>query len=170
MTTDFDFDHIVPTEIPVKIGGKKYVLREAGSDAAIKFRDAVMAATTWVPGIDGKPENRIARVEKMADTEILLVALCLFPANADGQLAKDENGSPTAAPVGMSFVRNLLDRIRQPLYDKIKEISPTLADDTEASLAKEMENLKRRTERFHKNGVPEDQAKNLSDATTTTSS
>jgi hypothetical protein len=170
MSDEFDFDHVVATEVPVKIRGKKYVLREVGADAAVKYQDARMAATVWRPGVDGKPENRVASVEKLAETENLLVALCLFPADDNGQLPKDENGSPSVASVGMPFVKGLLDRIRDPLYKKVKEISPTLWDDTLESLTKEQESIDKRRAALLKNGTPEDQAKNSPDATTSISS
>ena len=103
-------------EIPIKVGDKDYVLREASGDAAAKWRNAMFAGAKL--GANGKPES----VHNMADTEPLLVSLCLFDA---------ENNKP----VSLQTVRSWPSRIITPLFNKAVEISD-LGEDDESEVVK----------------------------------
>lgn len=91
-------------EIPVEIDGEQYVLREASGETAATWRNAIMRCA--VIGPDGKPTG----VRDLADTELLLVSLCLFHV-----------GSGNA--VGLDFVRSLPNRVCRALFAKVREIS-----------------------------------------------
>lgn len=108
------FDDLVPIEVPVSVNGAQYILREANGDAACRYRNAVMECVEMV---DGKP----ARVHGMANTEPLLVAMCLR--TADGKL------------VGEATVRSWPPRVIKVLFAKAKEISD-LEDEVAEGAAK----------------------------------
>lgn len=97
---DFDGDLV---EIPVRIEGQDYTLREASGDAACKYRNALIHGT--VLGPNGKPQ----KLRNVADTEPLLVSLCLFDANG-------KNVPPERVRIWPS-------RIQAKLFNKAKEIS-----------------------------------------------
>jgi len=103
MTTELNFDDLTPIEIPVRIQGKNYVLREASGDAACRYRNAVLACAQLTP------EGKAVSVRNLADVEPLLVSLCLF----------DEKGNP----VSVNQVRKWPARVVKALYEKAKEIS-----------------------------------------------
>jgi hypothetical protein len=153
---------IAATEVPVEIGERRYVLREASADAAVQFKNAMMRSAHYSE--DGKR----VRLEEADTPKLLLVSLCLYEADADGNLKKGPNGMPEKEPVGWDFAKKLRDEIVRTLFQEAKDISPTLADDTEASLLREKEILERRLSRFRLNGSAEDIAKNSQPATETT--
>lgn len=108
---DLDFSGLVPVELPVKYDGKTLTLKEASGDASIKYRNAMMKATKI--GDNGK----VSGMEALADTEALLVSLCLF----DG-----------TKPVSLAFVRAMPTRVMKALYEKVKKISAISESDDES--------------------------------------
>lgn len=98
-----DLGDISLIEVPYRIGGNDYVLKEADGEATCAYRNAVFKATELGP--DGTP----VRIRNMADVEPLLVSLCLF--NEDGRR------------IDQNFIRKWPNRIQKALYDKVKEIS-----------------------------------------------
>lgn len=114
MTDEMVFDSLEPKVVPVRIGGAKYTLREASGDAAVRWRNAILKTTRIT---DGKPSG----IDGMADTEPLLVSLCLF----------DEGGKN----VPITTVRGWPQRVQSALFAKVKEISGlNPEEDTRASL------------------------------------
>jgi hypothetical protein len=103
MSDDLNFASIALVEVPVTLGDKKYVLREASEAAALRFRGSQLQDAKLV---DGKVSANISRV---AESQALLVSLCLF----------DENGKP----VPLATVLDMRARIVKRLFDKAKEIS-----------------------------------------------
>ena len=69
-----DFDDLAPVTVPVTLGKRKYLLREASEDAACKYRNASLAGAE-ISNVSGQVTVR--RVGSMADVEPLLVSLCL---------------------------------------------------------------------------------------------
>lgn len=96
------FESIELIEIPVELGDKKYVLREATGAVACKYRDALLSNTQM--GSDGKASIKINN-----ETEVLLVSLSIF--ETDGR------------PVSIATVKGWPSRIVKALYTKVKEIS-----------------------------------------------
>jgi len=107
------WDTVDLIELPVKIAGKEYVLKEASGDVAVTYRDALLACTTL--GDNFKP----SKIEGMASTEALLVSLCLFQVGVEGK----------QTPVSETVIRSWPNKIIKPLYNKAKEISEL--DETE---------------------------------------
>lgn len=111
-----EFDLSAPIVIPVKLKDKDgelkdYELREANGDVACRWRNAILQRTTLGP--DGKPSSLGA----IADTEPILVSLCLF-----------EAGTNRNVPVGT--IRQWPSKVQKALFEKAKEISE-LDDDEE---------------------------------------
>lgn len=104
MIDELNFDDLTPIELPVSVAGKRYVLREATEAAACQWRNAMMQATEL--GSDGKP----TRVRNLADTEPLLVSLCLFTA---------EEGKP----VPVATIKGWPARVVKRLFEKVKDVS-----------------------------------------------
>lgn len=121
---------LTPVEIPVKIGGKNYILREADGAAAVQYRNAMLSCTQI--GTDGKPSS----VKGMAGTEPLLVSLCLLT----------NEPSETRRAVMIDEVKAWPYRIQKGLYDKAKEISELEEEDTEESLLKERAKIDKKLE------------------------
>lgn len=119
------FESLEPIEIPVKIAGKDYVLREAGEAFASKYQNALMRSTKVVEGADG---NKSATVDGISDTESLLVSLCLFEVGA--------NGSKTN--VNINTIKTWPHRVVKPLFQKAEEISGLGANETEEILRKRL--------------------------------
>ncbi len=113
---NFDLEVV---SIPVTIGGEKYELREASGDAACKWRNAILSKAKLGP--DGKPQT----VGSIADTEPLLVSLCLF----------NESGKN----VSLSVVRSWPARIQKALFNKIKDISDLDEDEQSEPVKNEQE-------------------------------
>lgn len=99
-----DLDALEPIEIPFNYNGKEYTLREASGSAATFWRNRVTAATKMGPG------GRVQGFKNLADTEPLLVHLCLFD-NATGENVPE------------NVVKGWPNRIMKRLYDMAIEIS-----------------------------------------------
>lgn len=140
-----NFDDIALIEIPVKIGSKRYVLREATGDAACKYKNAQMACAKF--NADGKP----AGVGNMADTEPLLVSLCLFEV--------DDQGQPLKTSVPLQTVRGWPARIQKALFEKVQAISQLEIKETKETLTEKIDRMREQLGRLE-NGTEEDHAKN----------
>lgn len=100
---------ITPQEVPVQIGGVPYTLRECSGDAEIKYQNArFRARKTDVEG------NTIG-FDNLADTEALLVSLCLF--DKDGKNPKADE------------VRSWPSRIMTDLFNRVTIMSELDSDD-----------------------------------------
>lgn len=104
MNTDpMTFDEIDLISVPVTIKGEEYVLREATSDAAGKYHDAIIKSTRMSDG-------KITGSDGLGGVEALLVSLCLFR-------RKDDSA------VSLTEVRRWPTRVVKPLFERVKEIS-----------------------------------------------
>lgn len=114
---------LTPICIAVTVGNKKYALKEASGDAAVRYRNAQLGCTELGP--DGKPKKIVG----IGDTEPLLVSLCLFEVtevDAEGNIVK------TGANVPVNTIRSWPARIQKALFEKIKEVSEIDKEDEEA--------------------------------------
>jgi len=104
---ELNFEDVTLIEIPVKIGGDQYILREATGEAAVNYRNAMLACTQL--GESGKPQS----IRNLASVEPLLVSYCLY--YADGP-KKGQN-------VPKQVILSWKNKIVKTLYEKVKEIS-----------------------------------------------
>lgn len=93
----FDLSFI---EIPVNISGTKYILREASSDIASKYRKFIM---------DQKRSDGDGYKSGLADAEPLLVSMCLFT----------EEGKS----VPVETIKKWPERIQKQLFFKARDMS-----------------------------------------------
>ena len=120
------FDDLEPVEVPVTIKGKDYVLKEASSDAAVKFRNANAAGATLTQ--DANERTKVT-MGSIADSEPLLVSLCLFEVRKDDKgnvMINPSTGKAVHGAVALGWVRGLKNSIVKALFDKVMEISPGL--------------------------------------------
>ena len=115
---EIDLSVLQPIRIPFSLGGNHFVLIEAPSDAVVKWRNAQLNATKI---IDGKA----AGFNNMADTEPLLVSLCVFKSTGEGSTEVLMGGPQKNIPQGVSLqgVRGWPYRAQKVLFEKIKKIS-----------------------------------------------
>lgn len=122
-----DFGDLTPISVKVKIGAQEYTLREATGDAEIQYRNAQLANSQLVG-------EKIVRMAGIADTGPLLVSLCLF----------DSNGNNVPIPV----IRAWPSRVKEKLFERVKEISdidqPWVVDD----LKEHISNLQKKLDKL----------------------
>ncbi len=117
---DLDFSSLRPVELPVKYGGRSYILRDASADAGCRYKDAMLRASTTKTGADGKIE--VVSMDRMHETEIVLVAGCLF------LVADDKAEFHPPNPVPEVELRTWPYGVVSKLFDRAKAISPGLSD------------------------------------------
>lgn len=135
------FDDLQPIEIPVRIAGKQYVLREASTDAATKYRNAVLKSTRL------DRDGHAMSLDGSADVEPLLVSMCLFEVN--------DKGETLNRPVNVSVVKTFPSKVTKELYDRVRAISGLGAEDTEEELEKEIKDLQERLEELREKKLKE---------------
>lgn len=147
---ELDLGDPTPIEVPIAIGDKKYILKEADGEASTKYRNHRASCMKFNPeggwtGISG-PVN---------DAEHILISSCLFE-------IYDQNGEIRRRPVIFEQVKRFPHRIQKALFEKAKEISGLEDDQKPEVLEKQIVLLQKRLEQ--KKGS-EDQVKNLSSST-----
>lgn len=100
------FDDVGLREVPVRLAGKHYVLREANAAAARAFRNC------WLKGTKLGPDGQPTEANSIADAELVLIHHCLF----------DRSGRP----VPMNVIQNWSSRVTKALYERALEISEGL--------------------------------------------
>lgn len=100
-------------EIPVEIGGRKYVLREADGHTAAKYRDTITKSVKMTRG-------QVSGIGGIAEAEPLLVSMCLF--------AEDDEGGYTRK-ISLDTVKRWPSRIVKSLFTKAQEISGLKEED-----------------------------------------
>lgn len=109
-------------EIPYEIGGKQYVLREASGGAATRYKDAQIQSA--------KLNSRTGKAEKLtglAETEPLLISLCLFEQRGEGK--------EILCPLGT--IKSWPNRIQRELFEEVKRISDLAEGSTQRELLAE---------------------------------
>lgn len=144
------FDDIAPIEIPVRIGDKSYILREATGEDARQWRNLNMKAAKFTS--DGK----VASMEGMADGQYFLVHRCIFSTNGDGK--RSDN------PIPLVMIKSWPERIIKSLFQKAKEISDLEEKpETRERILDEIDNLQARLREMDSK---EEKTKNSSGAMT----
>lgn len=123
----FDFDSVVPVEIPFVYKGVNYLLVEATEEAAVSFRNSQTRQTKL------NPETKFVSVGDIADSEPYLVSLCLF--KVDGE---------KRTPVPLPVVRTWPHKVIKKLFNTAKEISDLVDESPDEELDKQIETLQRR--------------------------
>jgi hypothetical protein len=90
---EFRFEDLEPIAIPVTIGKKAYILREATGDDACKWRKYLFRSTKME---GGKP---IMSMDTLADSEPLLLSYCMHEEYAD------KNGETKERKVDLQVIR-----------------------------------------------------------------
>lgn len=127
---DLDDESLAPVAIPITYKGRRYELREADADAALRWRSATVAKMT--PG----PAGGLVPSAGFHDNEAFIVHLCLW----------DVTESAAGKQVPLATVRKWPYRFLEPLSERAKQISGiTIEDDTieklEAAIAELQEKL-----------------------------
>jgi hypothetical protein len=122
------FDDVEPIEIPVSIKGKSYILREASESAAARYKNAQLKAMKRSESADG---SSVTNLDGIAETELLLVSVCLFEKTETGEKTVDTN-----------WLKTLPHRVVAPLFQRAEEISGLAKKSkTEEELVKEIKSL-----------------------------
>lgn len=112
------FDDVTPMEVPVRIGDRQYILREADEGAACAYRNAIINSART------NDQGKVIGHDGLADVEPLLVSLCLYRANGEGKMALTKEGAPDRSYLlGMAGVKALPSRVVKPLFERAKQIS-----------------------------------------------
>ena len=115
---DFNFDSLKEIEIPVRYKGKDYVLVEASGEAAAKYTDRIISGTRME---EGKPVGTAG----IAVPQLELVCDCLFHT--------DSNGDRTKQSVSLAVLSKWPNRVIQPLFKKLEEISELIKIDEDVA-------------------------------------
>lgn len=121
------FDDIAPIEVSVTIKGKSYILREASEAASSRYKNAQFKAMKLAEGIDG---SKTSSIDGMAETEALLVSLCLFE--------KTETGEKT---VPLEEIKRLPHKVVEPIFKCAEEISGLQNKESEEALVKQLKEI-----------------------------
>lgn len=157
------FEDLKPVEVPVRVHGRKYLLREASEGAYSEYRNFMARNVKLGEAADGT--TRVTSAENVFDAVTVLLGGCLF-----GPL--DERGGPPEQPVGRAFVQGLPRRVTEPLFDRARQISNIDQPADPDKLEEQGRKLLERASALRRNGEPADggrAAKNLLGATPTTS-
>ena len=123
--TEFNFDNDMSVrEIPFKIKGENYILREASGSAIAAYKNARLEKMTLSD--TGKPKT----VKGMGDVEPLLVSLCSFQAETNQQ-------------VPLQTVLSWPGRVVSKLFDEAKKISEIDVPDTVEGIDSQIKELQR---------------------------
>lgn len=122
MVNELNFNDLTPIEVPVTLGSKKYVLREASEGTSCTFNAARLRGSEITRGNDGKMTVR--QLGGAADLQPLLVSLCLYAVGPDNKIVLLPNGDPDLKYlVPLATVRSWPARVVKPLFEKAKAIS-----------------------------------------------
>jgi hypothetical protein len=108
-TSKMTFESIFPVQVEVEIEGRPYLLVECTAKKAARWKDAVAKATKLDDG-------KVSGIEKMSETDGLLLSFCLFDASK-GKAA----GERTIVP--LTTIEEWPHSITSQLVERVKEIS-----------------------------------------------
>jgi hypothetical protein len=117
---DLDGEDLTPKVIPISFKGRKYELREASADDALKWRAATLLK--MAPNPDG---GGLVPVSGFHDNEAHILSLCLW----------DVTDSPEGKRLNLYQIRNTFPyRFMEPLSERAKDISGITPNDESAEL------------------------------------
>lgn len=143
------FDDLEPICVPVRVGPKDYILREASGDAACKWRNAITRVTRMQDG-------KVSSVGDIADTEPLLISLCLFEIqrDKDGKPSSDPPVADPKRPVSEKVIRTWPHRVQRALFDKARAISELEEKETAEDLEKKIADLQEKLAKLREGDGP----------------
>lgn len=122
---EIDFGSAEPIKIRCKISGKQYWLLEASVDAKAAWRDVHLRAAKYV-------NDKMVSVGEVGSAAKVMVARCLYEADAKGDLRYDQMGNVHQKfLVPLEVLRHWPDRVVDPIYEKVMEISNLSGDSAE---------------------------------------
>ena len=148
---NFDEGNDTPSlkQVPVTFKGIKYILVEASAEAVAKWRNAQLTGTRMYQREN--EDTRTIALGGMADSEPILVSLCLFKPDENGNLRLDAGGNvDTRFRVAVDVVKGWPNRVTAKLFEKAKEISGLDEIETVEALDKRITDLQKRRERLEK--------------------
>jgi hypothetical protein len=123
MSNDLDFGSLkIRREKVTGPDQKKYILQEANGETGTRFTNARANSIVFVDG-------KMSGLRDPGNVEILLVALCLFPIDEEGNMAQQS--------LTPDMIRTWPDRVLKKLFLRAKEISEIDLDEDLESLEKE---------------------------------
>lgn len=125
MALVFSADDLKVHREDVLIAGRRYVLSEASTADAAKYKNAQMAGLKLAKG-------KAVGVSGLASTTVLLVSLCLREAVGEGS---------DTIPIPATTIDSWPDKMTQQIFDRIREVSPSLKE-TERTAADIREQIK----------------------------
>lgn len=126
MSDEFDFKDVTPATKSVKnLGGRDYVLNEASTDAANRYRNIHFSGARYEDG-------KLSKVEGIANADSVLLSCCLSYAdgNEKGQL------------VPIAVINKWPERVTKPMVQWVKDNSDIDTGDDPLKVALQ-EGLKR---------------------------
>lgn len=102
----FDFGDITPQTEEMTLGGRKYVVHEASSDAAAKHKNTQVGGARYSGG-------ELERMEGFADADLVLLSCCVTY----------DDGAEKGQTVPLKVVKQWPERVTKPLVEWIKEHS-----------------------------------------------
>jgi hypothetical protein len=151
--TELNFDDLEPKFERVSISRRTYVLREATGGAVVQWRNHQMSASKL------NPDGKTVSVGPIAESEPLLVSLCLFEIVQQG-------GNEVERQVPVQVVKGWPYRVQRALYERIMEMSDLKEKDSADDIKKRMAEDREKLEKIEANGHHEDASKNSQSATT----
>jgi hypothetical protein len=128
--TALDFNDLAPREEVVRIAGATYVLREASEGAVVQWKNSHLRSTRMTDG-------KITSFGDMADSEPLLVHLCLYVPGLDGKIRLRDGQPDDSTRVPLSRVRSWPARVVKPIFERAKAISELEEKETQEALEKQ---------------------------------
>lgn len=108
MEQEIIFDSLEPVQVKVKVGTALYWLVEASEGDAITYRDYGLSCRRY------DSEGTFVGVEGLAESESLLVSLCLRERGPNDEMGK---------PVDQETIRSWGSRVVKTLFRRAQEIS-----------------------------------------------
>lgn len=129
---DIDLGDLEPRRLRIKIGGKLYVLNEPTAANVCEWNNAKLKATKL------NEEGKVSSLDRLADTEFLLVSRCLFEALPTGEAMNPPR------PVSETTLRSWPSRMQKVLFEKVKELGGLNEPETEADLKKQLASVQKK--------------------------
>jgi hypothetical protein len=123
LTKPIVYEDICRKEVPVKLGGTNYILKEGSAGAVKAYRNALITRASF----DDK--GKVTKLGGIADTESVLVAGCLFKVIPNGLHA-----------VTLAEVEELPYYIIQDLFSRAKAMTRGLDEKHNEEAAKKLPN------------------------------
>lgn len=111
MSEEMIFESIIPTEIPVTIGDKKYLLVEADEEATLRYEAARLKGATLKDGV-------ITFGTEISMAGPILLSQCLY-----SMVKTPEGNYLRSSQVALGEILSWSPKITRPLIEKAKSIS-----------------------------------------------